>query len=403
MSTARALLAGALVAVALAAGVAAPGAPERRAGVAVAHADVLQPWYDALADAGQAPATVVVLGDSVSEGYGLGEDLSLRWVARLQDALRAQDAEEGCPTGPGGFHGASTLVPAWYAAPTLPDPVTTGRVREVGTVGPGGRAMVLGPGATISWEVVASEVVIGYRTSPVGGDLEITADGEQTLAGRRIATKDRLDERREWSSPSQDLAERTWTVRNLSADATVTVTDLTPYRGDRGRCVHVVDASHSGISARSVGERTEYVRDSLSMNPDLLVVPLGFNDARAGQTPDELRDSVRTVVSTSRRMGYEGPVLLVSWHAPPPAFFDRSWAGYREALQDLDEEDGVAYVDVGAAMPPVVGAPRGVYLDALHPGRAGQVIIADALARVLTPPGPVRPGPAGPTAPAASG
>ncbi|MEX1909195.1 GDSL-type esterase/lipase family protein [Janibacter sp. Y6] len=393
MSSARALLAGALAAVGLALVVAAPGPPERREGATVAHAAVLQPWYTALAEADRAPATVVVMGDSVSEGYGLGEDLSVRWVSRLQDALRGQGATSDCPTGPSGFHGTTSLVPAWYAAPTLPDARTTGQVREIGTVGPGGRALVLGPGATVSWRVSASEVAVGYRTGPAGGDLEITADGQETLAGRRVVTQDPVDERRVWHSQSQDLDERTWTVRNLSPDRTVTVTDLTPFRGDRDRCVHVVDASHSGISARSVSERVEYIRDSLSMNPDLLVVPLGFNDARAGQTPDELRESLRTIVATSRRMGYEGPVLLVSWHAPPPAFFDRSWSGYREALRSMSEEDGVAYVDAGAAMPPVVGAPRGVYLDALHPGRVGQVIIAETLTRVLTPPGPVLPVP----------
>ncbi|MBD5829723.1 hypothetical protein AWH69_05740 [Janibacter melonis] len=393
MSSARALLAGALAAVGLAAVVGGPGPPDSREGVAVAHSEVLQPWYSALADADVAPATVTVLGDSVSEGYGLGDDLSVRWVSRLQDALRAQDPGSGCPTGPAGFHGTTSLVPAWYAAASLPDPRTTGQVREIGTVGPGGRAVVLGPGATISWDVAASEVAIGYRTGPAGADLEVTTDGEQTLAGRRVSTEDRVAERRVWHSSGQDLDERTWTARNLSSDRTVTITDLTPFRGDRDRCVHVVDASHSGISARSVSERVEYIRDSLSMNPDLLLVPLGFNDARAGQTPDELRDSVRTIIATSRRMGYDGPVLLVSWHAPPPAFFGRSWSGYRQALSDLDEQDGVAYVDVGAAMPPVVGAPRGVYLDALHPGREGQVIIAEALTRVLSPPGPVRPVP----------
>ena len=388
MAAARSILAGAGAAVALALALTVPQSPAQRDARVVEHRDTLDPWYQALEESPLTPATVVVMGDSVSEGFGVRQDLERRWVGQLQDALRTQVESPDCPVGPGGYHGASTLIPAWYAAGSLPDPQTRGEVRRLSGVGPGGRALALGPGAEVTWQVVASEVAIGYRTGPEGGDLEVTVDGEATLSGQQVSTEAEDAERQVWHSDTRDLERRAWTVRNTSPDRTVVVTDLTPFRGDRDRCVHVLDASHSGITARSVSRAPAYVHDSVSMNPDLLVLALGFNDARAGIPPAGLRTDLVQIIDTARRAGFSGPVLLVSWHRPPPGFFRYSWVDYRTVLRGMAVLDGVSFVDVGADLPPVVGAPRGTYLDALHPGPRGQDLIAEVMTRTLTPQGP---------------
>lgn len=391
MAAARSILAGAAAALALAAALTLPQSPAQRDARVVAQRDVLDPWYQALADSDQAPATVVVLGDSVSEGFGVRDHLDRRWAGQLQDALREQAKAPGCPVGPTGYEGAGTLVPAWYAAGSLPDPQVRGEVEQLSTVGPGGRALSLAPGASVSWEVVASEVAIGYRTGPRGGDLEIAVDGEETLAGRYVQTEDEVAERRVWHSATGDLRTQTWTVRNASAARRAVVTDLTPFRGDRGRCVHVVDASHSGITARHVSREPGYVHDSVSMNPDLLVIALGFNDARAGTPPAALRTDLVEIVRTTRAAGFSGPVLITSWHRPPAGFFRYDWGDYRTVMRGMAALDGVSFVDVGADLPPVIGAPAGIYLDDLHPGPRGQDLIADVMTRTLTPVGPPAP------------
>ena len=389
--SARALLAGALSAVALAAATGVPWSEQGEARGQVAHVSVLEPWYRALDGSADAPATVVVMGDSVSEGYGAVADLERRWVGRLQDNLRATLPGSTCPVGSGGYEGTTSLVPAWYAAPSLPDPQIDGEHLLLDEVGPGGRAVLLGPGASITWRARAAEVAIGYRTGRVGGVLRVTVDGETALAGAAIETESEESTRQVWFSPTRDVEQRTYTVTNVSRKRYATVTDMTPYLGDRGRCVHVVDASHSGIAASTVSARPDYVRDSVSMNPDLLVLPLGFNDARAGRSPEQLQRSIARIIAIARSSGYRGPVLLVSWHTPPPGFFDTSWWDYRASLQELAGDRGVAYVDIGSDLPPVAGAPKGVYLDALHPGPKGQELIAAAMTRSLTRTGPVVP------------
>ena len=120
MAAARSILAGAAAALALAAALTLPQSPAHRDARVVAQRDVLDPWYQALAESDQAPATVVVLGDSVSEGFGVRDHLDRRWVGQLQDALREQAKAPGCPVGP---IGPKRLSRVWRFQPPSPDPL----------------------------------------------------------------------------------------------------------------------------------------------------------------------------------------------------------------------------------------------------------------------------------------
>lgn len=365
---------------------------------------VLEPWTQAVRGAGDDAANIVVLGDSVSEGSGIEDHLENRWVGRLQRGLRERAGTPGCPTGAAGYHGTTSVVPADYRASTLPDPRTTGEITPLTEVGPGGRALQLGPGASISWPVDARSVDLGYRTRPDGGTLRIEVDGVTPTPALAIPTGTRsprpsateadgtqtrsTGERRVWSSEDLGPGRHTVTVTNASeagSEAPVTVTDLTPYRGDRDRCVHVLDASRSGVSARVISQTPTYLADSLSLDPDLLLVPLGFNDALRGVGPAEFGRVLDSLIEQTREQGYEGPVLLVGWFVPDWGGRAPAWSLYLDQMADRTDHEGVSFIDLSAVLPPVAFAPDGVYLDDLHPGPRGQVLIADSLLEALAP------------------
>lgn len=60
---------------------------------------VLEPWTEAMHAADGDAANIVVLGDSVSEGTGVGHRLENRWVDRLQRDLRRRVGSPDCQVG----------------------------------------------------------------------------------------------------------------------------------------------------------------------------------------------------------------------------------------------------------------------------------------------------------------
>ena len=120
-------------------------------------------------------------------------------------------------------------------------------------------------------------------------------------------------------------------------------------------------------------------------HPDLLLVPLGFNDALRGVGPAEFGRVLDSLLEQTREQGYEGPVLLVGWFVPDWGDRAPAWSLYLDQMADRTDHAGVSFIDLSAVLPPVATAPDGVYLDGLHPGPRGQVLIADSLLEALAP------------------
>ncbi|WP_433956106.1 GDSL-type esterase/lipase family protein [Janibacter indicus] len=364
-------------------------APYRAEGTAAVEGTaVLDPWFDAVRGDGDDAADVVVLGDSVSEGAGMSTDLERRWVDRLQAKLRQRSGTADCPTGPGGWHGTTSLVPATYRAGTLPDPVVRGRATLTPTLGPGGRGVGLQPGASVSWQVEAESVDIGYRTRFSGGAFQVRIDGEIPLDGLAVPTDaDGGAERRTWSSGDLGPGTHTVTVVNDQPRSTgrrAVITDLMPYRGDRDRCVHVLDSSRAGVRASTIAQTPAYLRDALSLDPDLLLVPLGFNDQRAGHSARQFGESLDGIIRQSRAMGYEGPILVVGWFPPERVAGQADWDDYLSVMRGRTRHEGVSFIDLSPVLP-AADPDSSYFLDGLHPSARAQPLMAEALADVLAP------------------
>nr|WP_257907578.1 hypothetical protein [Janibacter limosus] len=288
------------------------GEGESATGVAAVESPaVLDPWFDAVRRDDRDAARIVVLGDSVSEGYGLGDHPERRWLDRLQAALRTRSGTPACPTTAGGWHGTTSLVPADYRAPTLPDPLVTGPTVLAPTLGPGGRGLTLKPGGAVTRTVTADSVDVGYRTRFAGGPLQIEVDGVVPAHGRAVPTDtDPRAERAVWSSGDSGPGQHTVTVRNAlptTSSTAATVTDLTPFRGDRDRCVHVLDASRSGVSVQTIAQTPTYLKDSLSLDPDLLPGAPGLQRPARGRPRRAVRSQSRLARPAGARHGLRGP------------------------------------------------------------------------------------------------
>ncbi len=371
------------VAAGVAAGCASPSnwTPGQRA--VVDAGTVLDPWFEAVRRADEEAATIVVMGDSVSEGAGLTTPRK-RWVDRLQRGLRQRAGTPGCEVGPAGYDGTTSLVPTFYQTESLPSPAVQGRAERALEVGPGGRAMRLAPGGSVTWPVRASGVDVGYRTRSGGGRVAFEVDGERR--GSRTTGVDGEGGRAVWSSPDLGPGRHVVTARNVSDEpASVIVTDLIPYRGDRERCVHVFDASRSGVRLATIVRTPGYLADTLSLQPDLLLVPLGFNDIIARTPPAEFRRDLGRLVRESRALGYEGPVLLVGWFTPDLYPWQPAWRDYLDQMQGATRIEGVSFVNLAPVLPPVREAPDGIYYDRLHPSAKGQPLISRALVPALAP------------------
>ncbi|WP_427384632.1 GDSL-type esterase/lipase family protein [Janibacter sp. G56] len=359
--------------------------------VTVEQPEALAAWHEAVAEADEQEATIAVLGDSNAEGATLGDDLSLRYLDRLQSMLRERSDLAGCPVRPRGFHGTTSVVPPWYEAGTLPKPAQTRPAQRAYTQGPGGRALQLGVGGSVTWRVDADEVQLGYRTSPTAGRLQVVIDGRVVAD---LVTRSARSERRVWE---RELAagEHSVTARHVADPATssapddtaVTVTDLTPYAGDRGRCVHAHDVAHSGIAAHDIVDNPAYLQDSLAVEPDLLVLPLGFNDAADGRTPEQFVGDLASLIAQARAHGHDGSVLILSMFTPASeGDWPAPWTDYAQHMRRLARTSDAAFVDLARVMPPVRGDRTGLYSDRVHVSAAGHARIAELLLPSLLPP-----------------
>src|SRR5215218_5487719 len=118
-------------AIALVVGLAVVATPaQARSSEPDATAHVLRHWAHALADRDEAAATVLAIGDSVTEGSTVGIDQ--RWLSLVEHDLRAR-----LPTARLAGGGGRGLWPAFYSSVTLPLPTRRRPVTEASAGGPG--------------------------------------------------------------------------------------------------------------------------------------------------------------------------------------------------------------------------------------------------------------------------
>ncbi|QDC39566.1 arylesterase [Sphingobium fuliginis] len=147
----------------------------------------------------------------------------------------------------------------------------------------------------------------------------------------------------------------------------------------KGLAVQVRNAGVSGETSLGGMQRLAFTLDGLPRKPDLLLLDLGGNDMLRGLPPEDSEKNLRAILDQLRQR--QIPVLLTGMMAAPNmgkdygAKFD---AIYPRLAKDYDLPLYPFFLDG------VIGNPRLMQADSIHPNPAGVNIIVSKIAPVVT-------------------
>lgn len=351
------------------------------------HDPALRRWWASLAGRYGSITSVVVFGDSLSEGFG-ATSVARRWQQVLQAELRARFQPPGV---------AGAAVPYICAAPRVnPIPADYPRTATAGVTtsehGLGLRSAVIpaGESVTFSWTGTRARL---YGTKGVGvGRYGIRLDGaaEVVVDGAAAATS---SGQLLWDSGPLAAGAHTVLVQRSStttaSPGNVLVEGLATYNGDETSGVRVVDASRSGATLSTFNNSTLW-RSALGAveGKGLLIMPWGANDVTAGTTPSAFKAGLETLIGNARTAGWTGSILLVKMPKRGSASVS-AWVDYLAQMDAIAAVDpDIATLDLRARIPDQ-GTPEavalGLYVDEAHYSDKGQGLIAGYLASAILP------------------
>ena len=361
-------------------------APPRPAGLH--NPSALDSWLATLDDSATRRADVLLIGDSISEGFGA--EWTGRPAALLQSALRAEHPVEGSV-------GAGYL-PATNFAGLQPPWELVGSPQSLSTYGPGHKALALAESQSVTLRAELSRVRLWFSRDPGR-----TAAGRVRIDDRPVDPVDSTEvgSGLVWESP--DLGP------GLHEIAVSGTQPLVPFvleavetfgsEDDAAHGVHVYDAAHSGYTSVNWSATTPSAERAweaaAAIGADVTVIHLGVNDRfwRSGG-----RDVSGRITEIAQRAAVasgdpEHPVLVVvPYQVPRPDAGvegdDPVWADIRAHLLDL-AGGNIAVLDLDSRWPDLVAGGEGHELMhersvPVHPSPAGHREIARILSEALS-------------------
>jgi lysophospholipase L1-like esterase len=344
-------------------------------------------WRQAYRYAGSAPAQILAIGDSITEGTGT-TTLANRWQTVLQSYLRRQQTP--------GLTGATfPFIPAKYATTAPGQPVTqSGAVATGYGWGFGWRvARIEDATGEIVFTFTGTSATLMYTKTTLTGVMAIQVDGGTAVI---VDTNGTTNNAATWSTGA--LGAGTHTVRvtrdpSSAAGQYPYIQGLLTYNGDETRGVRVVDAAKHGVNS---GQLTQANADNTAAalkaagTFGAVIIGLGTNDYSAGVSALTYRDNILRQIASLRATlgGFNGSVILLNMYMGGGRD-NTTWAAYGEQLSVIAAADPkVKYVDLRWDMPDVPTpttdpAGQGMYSDTLHPSDFGHRKIAGVLAKVL--------------------
>ncbi|AXH89395.1 SGNH/GDSL hydrolase family protein [Micromonospora aurantiaca] len=347
----------------------------------------LRKWWAALAGRYTEPVSVVVMGDSNSEGTGATTSVHRRWQQVLQAQLRARFQPPGVKGAAVPYISAS---PRMYLVPSDYERTATAGVGE-SSYGLGQRSATIPAGESVTLAFVGRHAKLHARKGPEVGRYRIVLDGGTPVVvdgaaanganGQVIWDSGMLPAGRHTVQISRDPSSKT-------AAAAVYPEGLMTYDGDEKAGVRVVDSARGGAKVGDfIGLNAWNWYQPFGALPakGLLILPWGANDATSGTSPEAFRAGLEALIVLARGNGFAGSVLLV--HMPKRGTAsEQVWADYRTQMEAIAASDpDVAVLDLRARIPDKGGDDLGVYFDEVHYNDRGQAMIADQIASAILP------------------
>ncbi len=359
--------------------------------------EFLERWSEAIRNQEEEPATVVVVGDSISEGTLVPSPIHRnRFVGLLQDRLRESQEIEG---------GAGWL-PAYYGDRlSVDDTLRSGPPSQeymFKSWGLGGRALLMPAEAGLTYpEQTATSVRVWYgRTSLFGGQGRVLVDGKDITdqgelssgekSGATINGASASDESGLWwTSPPLDRGPHVVQVKSFAPNSFFVHTGVEFFDGDETSGVRVVDASHSGATAAHFASDNAvrgHWKEVATLEPDLILVNLGTNPE------SDYAASLSTMVAHALTAAPTARILLVDGYEPGN-WDSEAWETIRKARADVAARypDRVEVFDLASHWPELAkdgSTSEGLMAEAtmpVHPNAEGNVRMAEIFAELLIP------------------
>jgi lysophospholipase L1-like esterase len=337
-------------------------------------------------DAWSSIASIVVIGDSNSEGTG-ATAVSTRWQQVLQERLRSRLQHPGA---------AGAAVPYISASPRVTPPLAGyGRTATAGVTqgsfGLGLRAAVVPAGESVTFTFDGTRAKLYGTKGPSVGRYSIRLDGAAEVVVDGFNSGSIVSGQLIWDSGP--LAAGTHTVQVArAASTTISPGNVFPeglmvYNGDEAAGVRVVDAARHGTTVGSfTGSTAWHTAFGAIEGKRLLILAPGANDVTGGTTATAFRAGVEALIAAARSAGFSGTVLLLKM--PKRGSADPAlWADYMAQLDAVDAADAdVVTLDLRARIPDQ-GTPEavvlGLYVDEVHFSDAGQALIASVIGEAI--------------------